>query len=246
MTRPRVLAISSCTGAKARVDGGVLSRADFDRGRSYVDERHRGDLAATLVPAEDLYRGQQHRRLMRGVHAAREAGTVDLDLRIVSAGYGLVGAGDRLAPYECTFHGMARTARHEWARVLAIPEKARAALARPSALSVVLLGDEYLDCCGLDETLTLGGPTVVFCGSQAALRVPALPSLSVVRLSTDHTRTFQCGLVGLKGEIGGRLLAYVADDPIRLERLDAEALLKQLASLGQVASIDTQASLALS
>src|SRR4051812_31491044 len=167
MTRPRVLVLTSCTGVKAATDGPVLACADFPRGRSYVEARHRRDLAPALLPAEDLYRGQQHLRLMRGVQAAREAATIDVDLRIVSAGYGVVRGSESLAPYECTFQGMRRDRRREWARELAIPEATRTALATRTDLTVVLLGDEYLDSCGLDSTVALGGPTIVFCASQA-------------------------------------------------------------------------------
>jgi hypothetical protein len=245
VTRPRVLVVSSCTGLKAHADGAVLQCADFARGRSYVEGRHRRDLATALLPAEDLYRGQQHLRLMRGVHAARDAGTIDIDLRIVSAGYGVVRGSDPLAPYECTFQGMPRGRRREWARGLAIPEATRAALATRSDLTVVLLGDEYLDSCRLDSTLTLGGPTLVFCASRSALRLPALARLQVVRLKTAQTRRFRCGLVGLKGEVGGRLLAYLADEPSRLNHITAPALLDDLAGFGPTAGLADSDALAL-
>jgi hypothetical protein len=238
VTRPRVLVLSSCTGVKAENNGPSLAASDFARGRSYIEGRHRRDLAASLTAAEDLYRGQQHLRLMRGVHAARSAGTIDVDLRILSAGYGLVRGDDPLAPYEFTFQGMPRKHRRQWARDLAIPDAARAALSSSADLAVVLLGDEYLDTCALDATLTLGGPTFVFCGAQAALRLPTLPKLNIVRLGTEHTRAFRCGLVGLKGEVGGRLLAYVAEDVSRLHGIAAQRLLDRLAAFGSVAKAD--------
>lgn len=245
MTRPRVLVLSSCTGVKAETDGPVLACADFARGRSYVEGRHRRDLATALLPAEELYQGQQHLRLMRGVHLAREAGTIEVDLRIVSAGYGVVRSDVPLAPYECTFQGMARKQRREWARELAIPAATRAALATCSDLTIVLLGDEYLDSCALDERLALGGPTFVFCGARAALRLPTLPRLHVVHLGTAHTRAFRCGLVGLKGEVGGRLLAYIADRVSCLEGIKTGTVLDELAAFGRVAEADDPGALAL-
>jgi hypothetical protein len=243
--RPRVVVLSSCTGVKAPTDGATLGHADFARGRRYLDRRHRGDLAGSLVSAERLYRGQQHVRLMRGVHAAREAGTLDVDLRIVSAGYGVVAASDQLAPYECTFQGMPRARRRVWARQLGVPDAARRALSARSDLALVLLGDEYLDACGFDETLELGGPTLVFCGSRTALRLPVLPQLKPVHLATAHTRMFHCGLVGLKGEVGGRLLARAAEDPGSLGRVDHESLLGDLAAHGPVTETNDAGALAL-
>ncbi len=247
MTPPptRVLVLSSCTGAKAESPAAPLGREDFARGRGYINGRHHSDLAPALVPAEALYTGQQHLRLMRGVNAAREAGTVHVDLRIVSAGYGLVEGGDRLAPYESTFQGMRRNERLAWADQLGIPDATRHALAERSDLAVVLLGDEYLDSCHLDQVCELGGPTLVFCASSVALRLPALGRLRVVRLRTEHTRLFHCGLVGLKGEIGRRLLTYIAEDPSRLGRLDTTTLLNTLLAFGPVSSADRNAAQAL-
>jgi hypothetical protein len=243
--RPRIAVLTSCTGVKADFQGTALDCADFARGRRYVARRHRGDLAAALLPAEDLYRGQQHLRLMRGVHAARVAGTVDVDLRIVSAGYGVVAGGEHLAPYGCTFQGMSRAQRRVWARRLDVPNAARRTLAEPFDLALVLLGDEYLDACGLEQTLELGGPTLVFCGSRAALRLPALPRLTPVHLATAHTRLFRCGLVGLKGEIGGRLLARAAAAPAWLERINPQSLLDELAEHGPVTEKHDAGALAL-
>ena len=234
MRRPRVVVLTSCTGVKAAYEGAALDCADFARGRRHVARRHRGDLAAALVPAEDLYRGQQHLRLMRGVHAARESRTIDIDLRIVSAGYGVVAGADPLAPYECTFQGMSRAERRRWATRLQIPTAARSALAQRTDLAIVLLGDDYLDASGVARVPELGSPTLVFCGARTALRLAPLPGLSPVHLSKTHTRVFRCGLVGLKGEVGGRLLAYLAADPTRVNRLSADTLLDRLAAVGPV------------
>src|SRR4051812_10054975 len=93
------------------------------------------------VPAEKLYCGQHHVRLMRGVAAARAAG-LDVELSIVSAGHGIVAGRRRLAPYERTFQGMAGGARRELAHALAIPATVRRVLRRPADLHVVLLGED--------------------------------------------------------------------------------------------------------
>ncbi len=73
--------------------------------------------AAEEAAAEALYRGQHHLRLMRGVGQAREAG-IDVQLWIVSAGYGVVAGHKRLRPYERTFQGMSATDRRSSARAL--------------------------------------------------------------------------------------------------------------------------------
>jgi hypothetical protein len=50
-------------------------------------------MAEALMPAPELYTGLQHQRLMEGVRVLQNAGQgPQLDLYILSAGYGLVPA----------------------------------------------------------------------------------------------------------------------------------------------------------
>lgn len=155
---------------------------------------------------------------MRGVRAlaARTADAeapIEVDLRVVSAGYGLVRGPRRLAPYEATFRKVPRGERRAWAGQLGIPVDVCAALAEPFDLGLVLLGDEYLDACALDAGLVLGGAALVLCSAGAAKRLPRLERLRPIVLSEDDTRRFGAGLVALKGEVAGRLLERVASDP---------------------------------
>jgi hypothetical protein len=166
---------------------------------------------------------------MRGVEAARGSGW-DVRLAIVSAGYGVVSGEELLAPYECTFKGMPAPDRRAWADDLEVPEAVREVLAAPAALSIVLLGDDYLEACCFGSELVVGGPTLVFCGAGAALRVPPVDGLEVVVLHRQDTRRFSCGLVGLKGEIGGRALTRLAADPATTSELLGGDVLTTLAA----------------
>lgn len=106
---------------------------------------------------------------------------------VLSAGYGLVPHDRRLAPYEATFTGMKKAELTAWAEQLAIPAAIRQVLAEPYDLGLILLGDSYLATCRLDDSVQLGGPTVLFCGPAAAKRVPALERLQIVPLSYAAT-----------------------------------------------------------
>ncbi len=54
-----------------------------------------------------MYTGWQHLYLMRGVDRLRRAfGDDFVDLRIVSAGYGLIAADREICPYDVTFSKM--------------------------------------------------------------------------------------------------------------------------------------------
>ena len=215
--RRRVLVLTSCTGEKAVAHARQLTIDDFRRGLEHVRRREQ-ELADLLRPAAELYTGQQHIRLMRGVRALREQvghgdASVELDVRIVSAGYGLVRGARRLAPYEATFQKMPKVEARQWAARLGIPADVRAALAERFDLGLVLLSDDYLDVCALDEDLSLGGPVLVLCGTVAARRLPTVAGMRALPLKEEDTRRFGAGLVALKGEVAGRLLERIASEP---------------------------------
>jgi hypothetical protein len=217
----RIVVITSCTGEKAVEDERALRQSDFERGAPHLAVREQ-ELAHLLTPAETLYSGQQHARLMRGVQAFRAAPPsteTTLDLWILSAGYGFVPGERHLAPYECTFQGMKKAELERWAEHLGVPQAIRRLLAEPYDLVLLLLGDSYLAACGLDETVVLGGPTLALCGSVMAGQLPALDGLRTVVLTNQEAKRFSCGLVGLKGELGARLLRLLRTDPEGLERL---------------------------
>ena len=97
----RVLVVTSCTGKKSIAHARHLTREDFARGPEHVASRE-WELADHLTPAEDLYTGQQHVRLMRGLrHLRQQAPDRHLysELWIVSAGYGLIPSTQEKALY---------------------------------------------------------------------------------------------------------------------------------------------------
>ncbi len=208
----RILIITSCTGEKSIHDDRRLTIADFSQGAKHVADRHT-ELKALLTPAEDLYSGMQHQRLMRGVNAVRDSTGIRVDLNIVSAGYGVVSADRKLAPYEATFIGMKKIEARDWARKLNIAADVRELLAKSFDLGLILLGDDYLAALELDESVQFGGPTLLFCGKAASKKIPSIANLIPVALSNADAKRFSCALIGLKGEIAGRILKRLAADP---------------------------------
>ncbi len=205
----RIQIITSCTGQKKVHSPDALACADFAQGAEHLHSKEQ-TLSDLLTPAEDLYTGQQHVRLMRGVAAARDK--LSVDVRVVSAGYGLVKGTQPLAPYECTFTGRGKADLRAWANQLDIPADFRSTLAEPFDLTLLLLGDNYLAACDLDPNVSLTGPVIAFCGRNTAKRLPSLQGLKLVPLGNPEAKRFSCGLVGLKGELAARLLARLAND----------------------------------
>ena len=213
----KLLILSSCTGEKKVEHPAALTIDDFRAGPDHVRQRET-ELSELLTPAEDLYTGQQHLRLMRGINKARQVPGFEVDLKIVSAGYGLVDGSQPLAPYETTFSGMKKKALREWAQHLRVPADVRAALAQPYDLGLVLLGNDYLAACELNEEMSFGGPVVFFCSKAAAPKLPLGNDVHSVVLQNADARRFSCGLVGLKGEVAARLLEGLVDQPERLAK----------------------------
>jgi queuine tRNA-ribosyltransferase-like protein len=238
----RILVITSCTGDKAVAPKKALTVEDFARGGAHLKKRER-ELAGLMRKSEELYTGQQHVRLMRGVRAIRDLSSrngslLNLDLWVLSAGYGLVPGDRKLAPYECTFQGMKSRDLRARADSLKVPLQFRDLVATKYDLGLILLGDSYLSACRIDDTIEFGGPTLLFCGSGVASRLPLLPFLRPVILSNRETTVFSCALVGLKGEVAARLLSQIADGRIDCaeafdSKTDILARLKKTTGNGQ-------------
>lgn len=226
--RQRIVVLSSCTGVKTPSGITPLTQEDFARGPRRIESLKRR-LEGELIPAYELYRGQQHLRLMAGVERARERG-LPVELLVASAGYGLVRGEEMLLPYECAFQGMRRAERRSWARRIGLPAAVRDALARPYRVALVLLGEDYLEACGFHAKFALGGATLVFCGGRAALKLPVSGRLTPIRLGPPEAHRFSCGLVGLKGEVAARLLAEVAAKANPTGRVEVPGLLGRLAA----------------
>ena len=173
------------------------------------------------VPAENLYAGQQHVRLMRGVRRYRAAGRPagPLHLRIVSAGHGLVAASTSIHPYDESFTGLGRDGIRARATALKVPASVRALLRRDWALVLILLGDDYLAAIDWDHTVELGARTVAFCGPRIAAGLPEHQHLSTLSLGLPEAKRFACPLLGLKGELAGRMLSELARAPEQLANL---------------------------
>jgi hypothetical protein len=214
----KILVITSCTGEKSveSVDQPTLD--DFKRGPIHVTKLEAA-MKDLMLPAEALYTGLQHARLMRGINAVRKLPGFEVDLKVLSAGYGLVNADRKLAPYEATFAGMKKSELQAWARQLNVSRDVACVLGESYDLALVLLGEDYLAACELASDLQLGGPAIFFCSAATAKKLPKVPGLASVIVTNAEAKRFGCGLVGLKGEVSARIL----------ERLGSDA--KSLASL---------------
>ena len=191
------------------------------------------------VLAEELYAGQQHRRLMRGVEAYRAAGQPvgPLELHIVSAAHGVIAGDHPMRSYNASFSGMRRQQLRRLSARLGVPEGVTDLLRVRRHLAVLLLGDNYLRAAELSPALELGAPTLVFTSPGASSRLPELPRLHPITLDNRDTQRFSCGLVALKGELAARLLICLVESPSAPMPLDRAGLLGWLEEGPQSGSV---------
>jgi hypothetical protein len=197
-----LLVVGSCTGEKDVGDCPyLLKETDFDDPSALL--RREAELGRWALPAARLYTGWQHRYMMMGVNAIRQRfGSAACAVKIISAGYGLVGEDRSLVPYEATFQGKRASWISERAQSLGIPHGLRQAIRGFEAV-IFLLGKEYL--------LSTHPPVVpdatqrlIFLAPNAKL--PFHPNATIVPAGLEETR-FGAGLVALKGKMF-ELFAY--------------------------------------
>jgi len=201
----KISIITSCTGLKTVSVPNQLTQDDFAKGESHVRSRE-AELAECMRPAGMLYAGEQHVRLMRGVQSAREQGA-KVSISILSAGYGVVEEGRLIAPYEMTFNTMKKKESHAWATMLGIQEGVREVLDAPSDMTLILLGDRYLQACELTCVTSLHSPTWALCGKGSVKRFS--PAFQLVLLRQSHTGQFGAAMTNLKGRVAARILESV-------------------------------------
>jgi hypothetical protein len=214
----RILTITSCTGEKVSSPANQLTLVDFVQGGAHLKQREK-ELKEYKLPAGEIYTGQQHVRLMRGIEGVKEIKNLKIDLHILSAGYGMIPADQVVVPYECTFATMKTKELRQWADKLQVPQGFRETVGQKYDFGLVLLGDNYLDACALDAKVKFGGPTLLFCGGSTAKKLPSLDCVRVVVLSSPEATRFSCGLVSLKGEVAARVLKGVANNPSVVKQL---------------------------
>lgn len=169
-------------------------------------------LAEYRSPAVEMYTGQQHARLMRGVEAC-EGTDIECEVSILSAGYGLISGHREIVPYEVTFQGMRKGQIQAWAEHLRIPDDVRQWFAGQADLNLVLLGESYLAAMDLDSDVVFATPTVFFCGKGGLNLIRGNGSYRAITLSRQDASRFSCGLVGLKGEIASLVLQRCVGHP---------------------------------
>jgi hypothetical protein len=208
--------ITTCTSRKVAVET-ELNRATLP-----------GMRAPVTLPAERLYAGEQHRRLMAGITALRDQFRVDL--WVISARAGLIAGDEEIAPYDESFSGLpARQAREHGDR-LGIAKDLRRVVTEPCELTVLLVGNDYFDAARLEDEVDWASPTLALVSPSRAARMPVHPHLRPLVVGQTLAREWSLPLTLLKGEIvrrvffdlgrGSRTVEAITTDQTLLQRLN--------------------------
>lgn len=98
----RILVLSACSASKQYddgVDGETLDRYSRDE---LINREHD---PSRVLPAREMYTGDGHRYVADAVDQLQTIADVDVDWRIISAGFGTVESESPIVPYDCTFSG---------------------------------------------------------------------------------------------------------------------------------------------
>ena len=218
----KIRIVTSCTGKKRYKPQERLEYRDFVGDADHLKLREE-DLSEYRLPAGEMYTGQQHARLMRGVEYVRSGPPprIHVDLYVVSAGYGLVHEKHPIVPYECTFNTLSSNESRKLILRTGVVESFRRLVAEPSDCTLVLLGNTYLRLLDISPYLTFGGRTIFLSGDRAAKRLRSIKGVEAIALSNENARQFSCGMVGLKGEVAARMLKAMSLDRTMIENLTA-------------------------
>jgi Queuine tRNA-ribosyltransferase len=218
MPYPRILVITSCTGEKVVKPENQLTLADFKDAK--LLKRREASLKAFSYPAGQIYTGMQHLRVMEGVQNLRQAiGDKQVDIAILSAGYGLIAEDRSIVPYEVTFNTMKGHEVDAWAETLKIHQAFEQTI-QGYDLVFVLLGDNYLRAVRLPIQAN-PEQTLVFLASKGSSRVieKSLAQAFVLPLSNADAKLYRYGLVGLKGFLFKKFAEAVVKDPHLLHKV---------------------------
>ncbi len=151
----------------------------------------------------------------RPPHARRRGGArarPRVSISIVSAGYGLLGGRrSRSRPTSAPSRGC-RSRAPAWAGRLSSASTVARSCSSAARRRDRAPGRRLLRRVRLDRRRP-SAPRGRALRGTTALRMRAERGRARLALTTNDTRRFACGLVGLKGEVAGRLLARLADRP---------------------------------
>jgi len=206
----RFLVVGSCGKKK-------LYNPDEQPTCSDIDPNHdinywKKRLQKFCVSARDIYTGPQNTELVKAVDLLRTIAKVEVQLIIVSAGFGVLQEQDLIPPYDCSFTNMKMAKVRKRSQELKIQSSITKIANKGFDIAYLALGKRYLASLGKDTLLEFQMPTIVFHGQESdqLIRIPC--STETVKAFSKRGHKIH-GVVGFKGDLLGILARYALQKP---------------------------------
>jgi hypothetical protein len=206
----RVLIVGSC--GKRKLHNSINQPKCCD-----IDSRHgidhwRQQFSGLSVLARDLYTGPQSTELIKAVDLLRTISNIEVQIVIISAGFGILQENDLVPPYDCSFESMKIGEIRKRSEELNLQSSFTKLMHENFDLVYLALGKRYLDALGKDILSTIQTPTIVFHQQESKhlIRIPC--SAEIVKVFSKHGHKMH-GVVGFKGDLLRILARYALERP---------------------------------
>jgi len=200
----QMLVVSSC-GKKKKVQPSTLPTCDDLSSTNWAHWKTK--LNPYILPAAEMYTGNQFTQLLVGVERLRRIKGFDIDVYIVSAGFGLLSEQDLIPPYECSFSAMKKGEILSRADTLGIQDDFAKLMTQGYDFSYLALGKSYMTAIGFQWLEFIHGTIASFVKEvekEGILYLPANAN-TVHEFSANGHKIH--GVTGFKGD----LLRILAD-----------------------------------
>jgi len=192
----KTLIITSCTSSKLENPNDSLNKEDLKNENKMLKKTNN----LNSYKAINLYTGRQHLHIKEGVSLLRENFENEVfDIKIVSAGYGLVDENDEIYPYDISFSNMKAKELDEWAKKLRIREDLDNSI-NDYDLILFLLGTKYLRAVRLPLNNLNSSQRLIFLASKTSKKyIPSKEEYNFLEVSQNDASLFGRNLIELKG-----------------------------------------------
>ncbi|MFX1578765.1 MAG: DUF6884 domain-containing protein [Promethearchaeota archaeon] len=201
----RILVVGSCGKRKLYSPPDQPKCNDIDGNHDIVYWKQQ--FPSMCAPARDMYLGPQNKELVKAVDLLRTIDDVEVQLVIISAGFGMLHEEDIVPPYDCSFTTMKIANVRERSSQLQLKEAITQLVETGFDLIYLALGKRYLETIGNDILSTLHTTTISFHGQNTEHLVRISCSAETVKTFSRSGHKIH-GVVGFKGDLLRVLVRY--------------------------------------
>ncbi|NHJ12140.1 MAG: hypothetical protein EAX95_00605 [Candidatus Thorarchaeota archaeon] len=207
----KILVVSSCGKKKLAESPNAPGCGELTSPESLSIWQKR--LSDLCFPAREMYNGYQNQEIVKGTDNLRKVDGIDVDLLIVSAGFGLVSENTLIPPYDCSFNRMKKLEVLARSSALNIESTFKEVCKRRYDLLYLALGEKYLLSLGEKALDGQKGLVLLFHPKGGDFESVSVPSGSKAVSSFSQRGHMIHGVVGFKGDLLRILSHHALSEP---------------------------------